>query len=356
MFKRVIAISLLGLSLMFSGCGEEDTTCRIDVQNALDKGEFDKAIDLMNGVCATAFTPSDMSLNMATAYMGKSGYGVSDVADMMLNSSSFSSFTLEVDSKKAPDSLPLLDKADKYFLASIADGNKTTADTLCTSAEINASNDARLSNVCLYVGFNSVIKTTSAITYLTNDIDTLVSSIDSSTQDTTPDDMKASLDALQWAIDANATLDNNSTITANDVNISGKTYTHLNVSTNGKVFYRLAKSSVRDVNNSTLITDGYCDVDGNKTACEGIEYSGTGAIDTSASNAANCYACPLAFDGAAPDVASLLVDALNSGADSIGAVSADADIKQSIDDFKAEITGGSAADVTIADILNYLNQ
>ena len=360
MYKNIVMSSLVVASLLLSGCGgESDTTCRIDVQNALDDGEFDKAISLLENSCANAYTESDLNLNLATAYMGKSGFGVSDVVAMIIDANNNSgdaltSFTVAVEQNKEPNSLPMLDKSNSYYLASIAEGNKTTASQLCSIAELNTTTDSRRTNVCLYVGFNETIKAVNTITYLTDDLTTLVDSINSDLN-TTPFDMQASLDALAWSL--NQTIPNGSTITASDINISGVGYAHLEVSDpsgSSLTFYRLAKSTTQGSPNSTLITDGYCDENGSKSNCTGMEDNATGAIINSI---AGCYACPVSFDSAdGGDIASLLVDTFNSGADIVIAVTNDPDITQSINDFKTDIGVAVDANITITDILNYLNQ
>ena len=369
MYKKVISISLVAMAVMFTGCGNDDTTCRIDVQKAIDEGRYDDAIANMQGSCKNAFTQSDLNMNMAAAYMGKSGYSVSDIAEMLIdsddNGDAFTSFLSSVDSKKNANSLPLLNKAGNYFLDAIATNGKSDISTLCSPDSLSG-NDARLTNACLYIGFNQTIKTANTITYLTGDVDKVIDAINDDTNTTTtPYDMRASLDALAYVIDSNYTFSSGTTISGpSAVIIAGASFADINVTytddnNDSKVFYRLAKDVKRDANNTTLITDGYCDVDGNKSACEGIE-NDDGSIDTTNKRAAaNCHACPVVVDISTGDglsVAQLLVDSLNGGSDTIAAVSGDPDITQSIKDFKEEITGSPDGSVTIKNIIDYLQK
>ncbi len=364
MYKKIIMGSLVATSVMFSGCGSSDTTCRIDVQNAIDSGNYDKAISDLQGKCSTAFSKSDLSMNLAAAYMGKSGYSVNSIADMLINSgddensTAFTSFLDSVNTKKSPTSLPDLYSAENYFLKAIEDGNQTTIDTLCTASLIDSLDDSRRSNACFYIGLNETIKAANTITYLTGNINDLVDSIDTNTS-TTPYDMRASLDALAWSMDTNYT-STEGNIIGKDVNISGASFAHVVVdySANGEgIFYRLAKSITRDANNSTVVTDGYCDVNGSRDNCEGIE-NDDGSINMTTLNAANCYACPVIFDtnNTTLGIADLLVDSLNNGSSAIAAVANDPDITASIDDFKEEITGDRNGTVTIEQIIDYLQQ
>jgi len=351
---------------MFSGCGDNATTCRIDVQKAIDEGRYNDAIVDMNGSCKTAFTKSDLNMNLAAAYMGKSGYSVSDIADMVIdsgdnNNDAFTSFLTSVDDKKKDDSLALLTTANSYYADAIEKNGVTDTSILCSSANLKTTNDARLINACLYIGFNDTIKSANAITYLTGDLNKTIYSINHDSN-TTPDDMKASLDALAWVTDATYTPDSNTTISGpSSITIAGNSFADVNVTytdENGtpKLFYRLAKTTTRDANNTTLITDGYCDKDGNKTACEGIA-NDDGSIDINNSKATSCYACPVMMDANnTQGVAQLLVNTLNGGSDTIAAVSEDPDITDSINDFKENITGSRNGTVTIDDIIKYLQK
>jgi hypothetical protein len=363
MYKKVLTTTLVVGSLLFSGCGEESTSCRMDVQNNIDTANFDAAIDALNGACSTAYTPSDRYYNLASAYMGKSGFGAIDVVNILLDADdesgdSFSTFTKSIDENKNEESLEFLNLAESYYLRSISpDKNVSTLSAeLCSSSKM--LNDSRMVNACFYIGFNQTIQATTAITYLTKDIDSLVNSI-SNSDGTTPIDMKVSLDALAWSI-GKSDLPNNSTVTSTAVTINGVEYTHLEVVQNGETFYRLADSNAPSATSSTLLTDGYCLSDGDKSACDGLE-SEDGSIDTTHKNASSCYACPLSFSGATPAISTLLVDTLNSGTDTLFGVTDDEDIQSSVNDFIKDITGDQDANVenstiTVENILDYLNK
>jgi len=369
MYKKVIATSMVVASLFFAGCGDDTTSCRFDVQSDLDLGRFDDAIAQLDGACADAYTPSDRYFNLATAYMGKAGFGALDVVTMVLDADTddedaFASLTRSVNEHKNDDSLELLAKAQTYYLQSInPDANVSTLTTdICDVNDTNQTN-TRIDNACFYIGFNQTFQATATITYLTDDVDTLVASINDSSDSSTastPLDMQASLDALSWATGGDAT-----NVTAESVTILGNSYAHLEVTEgdNGEyTFYRLAKSATPSAENSTVITNGYCDVDGNKTVCEGIENNVTGDINTALANASGCYACPVVVDGnGTQDVAQLLVDSLNGGTDTIINVSDDEDLQESLDEFVQNITDDPNAkagetQVTLEQILEYLNQ
>ncbi len=364
MYKKVISISLVAMAAMFSGCGNSDTTCRIDVQKAIDEGRYDDAIANMNGSCKNAFDASDLAMNMASAYMGKSGYSVSDISDMLINNNgdngdAFSSFISDTNAKKTDNSLPFLTKAKSYYVQAIG-GNAS----VCTDDNLTQMNNSRWTNACLYIGFDDTVTTANTITYLTNDVNAVVTSINDNNSSQTPLDMNASLDALSWVTDENFSK-NDTNITASSITINGNSYANIIVEYNNttppKTFYRLAKSSLRETNNTTLITDGYCNTDGNKSACADINNT-DGSIDLSKQNSHNCYACPVMLDAnSSLSVTDSLVDALNNGTETISAVSNDPDITQSINDFKQNIidsrkNGDTNTTITVQDITNYLQQ
>ena len=173
--------------------------------------------------------------------------------------------------------------------------------------------------------------------------------------DDIPLDLKASTDAMAWAI--GQTPPNDSNITAVPVTIKDKSYAHLNVVLENKTFYRLAKDVTPSLTNSTILTNGYCTTDGNTTACEGIE-NPDGSIDTSKPAASFCYACPVDLGEDSAAITDILVETLNEGTEAITSIyssQTDVDIEQSISDIKKDITGGEDRPVTVDDIIKYLN-
>ena len=358
--KNLLSISAIVALFLLSGCGEEKTSCRFDVQQDIDQGDFDAAISKLESSCKDAFNENDRLYNLAAAYMGKAGYGVSEVikvmdeADNNDSSDTFTTFAKSISKNKKSDSLDLLGKAKGYFLRSL-DPSSSDTDKLfnkyCSLASIDMD-DPRISNACFYIGFDDIIRTSVTLTYLTKDLDQALEAIDSKNSDNVPLDMQASIDALAWA--TGAQMPNNSTITDSTVFINGIEYKHLIVDLNGSgiLFYRLADKNAPSSTSSTLVTDGYCDSNGSTTACSGIENEDGSINDTTKT----CYACPIVTDGNnSSTYADLLVETLNDGSDSILSISNDEDIEQSVQDFKKEITGSENGTVTIEDVIDYLN-
>jgi len=346
MMKRLLTLSAFAAMVVFSGCGNEDTTCRIDVQKDIDQGSFDSAISKLNGSCKSAF---------------------SEVIKVMVesnddsNSDGFSTFTKSINKNKKSNSLELLGKAKSYFLRSLDPSIpdvQTLFNTYCASTNSNSTSNSRVSNACFYVGFNDVIRTSVTVGELTKNLDQAVQAIDANDASSVPLDMKASLDALAWATGQNAPYPNGSNITSLGVTtIKGTNYNPLIVTNSSKTFYRLADENAPSTNSSTVLTSGYCTADGNTTVCDGIE-NPDGSIDlTKIPTGTTCYACPISVEdnSTTTKIADLLVETLNNGADSILSISDDPDIAQSVKDFKKEITGSEDGNVTIEYIMKYLN-
>lgn len=343
----------VGIVLLLGGCGSNDTACRMDVQKAMDKGEFDTAITQLEGACASAFNEHDRRYNLALSYMGKAGYGVSDVlislvdADNNTNSDTFTTFTSSLSKNRKTDSSIFLQKSKEY-LSQALDTNKPLED-LCKEN----TTDIRHKNVCFYYGFNQASTTVDTINYLTNDVDSAVQSINNDSNNT-PADLQASLDALSWATN-NTKISN---VTSKDITIKGVQYKHLEVTEDNSIFYRLATSNAPQANASTVLTEGYCDKDGNKTKCQDIEKS-DGSIDTTKTTAASCYACPVGIDitDATPsNVTSVLVDSLNNGTDVIENSTDDPDIKDSIEKLKNDVDTNHDGKIITQEIVDYLNK
>ena len=360
--KNIFTLSALTALLLFSGCGNEEANCRIEIQKAIDEGNFESAISKLDGSCKTALNENDRLYSLATAYMGKSGYGVSDVIKMVVEADdndsggAFATFTKSVAKNRKSDSISLLEKSKSLFLRSLEPSSSDVAALYNKYCSLRSSyDDPRIKNACFYVGFSDVMRTSVTVSNLTKNVNVLVDAIDEGDASKVPLDMKVSLDALAWAIGQQP--QNGSQITSQAVTqIKGGSYVPLVITNNGETFYRLADKDAPSSRSSTIVTEGYCDADGNMTACDGIEKE-DGSIDTSKiPSGTTCYACPVTADGqTATKVVGVLVEALNEGVDTIVAVANDPDVEDSVKKFKKEVTGSENGTVTVDDIMKYLN-
>lgn len=78
--KKSFLPASLAMSLLFSGCGtfgddSSDEAKKYEVSSAIDAGEYDKAITMLEADCA-GFTYEECQLNLGAAYLGKAGMDV----------------------------------------------------------------------------------------------------------------------------------------------------------------------------------------------------------------------------------------------------------------------------------------
>jgi hypothetical protein len=345
MQKSVLLASLIGASLVMSGCGSSssDGESRLETQQMLDKANYQGVIDkLENNLTKTA----EQNLALAAAYMGRAGLSLSDlikvVGDSGDNDDAFGSFIGSVDSATKDSKTPLADlnKATSYYKTIV--GNKCDDDTVTLT-------DTQ-KDICIYKGLSQTMGAATAMNYISEDI----SSVFSENSNESDNKLNASTCAMQYAIDGNdanidkticTITDNNKTLTfASEV-----TYKQIFVTVNGSSYeYLLTQSTPA----STAVTKGYCSLTSFKPRVE----------DTNSSEyEATFHVCPVTEDKNTKEITTgaVIANALNNGIDSIG-VAADDEMKKDIDEFKKEVlaSSGKGADdeITEEDIIKYLNK
>lgn len=84
MLKNILATALLAMTLMFSGCGDEAGEDRLAAQNAIDRGNPQDAINILEGL--TNPTADETAL-LADAYAGRAGFSVTDITLSIMDAS-----------------------------------------------------------------------------------------------------------------------------------------------------------------------------------------------------------------------------------------------------------------------------
>ncbi|MDQ7043598.1 MAG: hypothetical protein Q9M34_08755 [Sulfurimonas sp.] len=344
MVQKVLASALLGLVLLFSGCGSSDNEgeSALETQQLLDNGQYASVIAKLEG---DASSTNDY-IALASAYMGKAGFSLSSIIGVVVasaesgNNSTFGSFIENASNESNSQSLQDLDKAVEYFQKVVL--NKCTDNnTTLSGAE---------SDICLYVGLSKVSQTAVAISYITDDITVF--------NDTNTSDNKltAATCAMTYAFDGNTTSNPDCTISP-ELNVtfveSSQTYGDINVTVGGEVFEYLISGVTAP--KSTVITNGFCTV----------ESFASRVADKNSSdyNATTYHVCPIdETNTTSTTTEEILVSALNDGTDSIGAAASD-DLQTDIDQFKNDVlaaNGRSINDanttITMEDIIQYLDQ
>ena len=76
---RMLVPASFSLALLFSGCGgtigdkNTDEAKKLEVSNAIDSGDYDKALELLADGCG-GYSYEECQLNKGAAYFGKAGF------------------------------------------------------------------------------------------------------------------------------------------------------------------------------------------------------------------------------------------------------------------------------------------
>jgi hypothetical protein len=338
MLKKTVTSFSLAFALAFTGCGDSEGEKRLEAQDALDSGNYESVISMLEPVSES--TSSEEYNLLASAYMAKAGFTLGDIVQLMdasndTGSDGFASFAASIANERTDSSLEDLNKAVNYYKDMLDD--VSCSDTNLTSTE---------KDVCFFIGLSSTVKTATTLSYL-GDLTNFGS--DSLDEDY---ELAASACAMQYAYDQVGSAD--CAYTMGDLNVtfdSNKSYDSFKVTVDDDLsgteyFYLMTRDSATAPIEQTIITDGYCGVD--FTTC------------TTANNT-DCFACPVNQDADAEEltVATILVDVLNDGLDAvIGAVggsSGDTDsIAADIEEYKQEV-GGADGEVSVQEIIDYIN-
>ncbi len=382
MFKNTILAILIIAAFFIVGCEDSEGESRLQNQQSIDHGDYDSVIANLE---SKEYKDDDDYLALGAAYMGSSGLAFSDVIVLMSESSedsasgdSFSSFIENVGTDDNPEAIYNLQKArDSYSHVVTPSSCEENAATLSDTQK----------DVCLFSGLTDSMKAAIVINYLGGD-----AALREAAHGGDDDHLTASSCALQYAYDgtkerecsyivdrrtitfgspdsylplsvvvnADATQNNGTGASESESNYipdgvivngnveDGNTveydyknaYIPLRVVVNGNSFDYLM-TTTRTIK-QIIITDGYCYA--NFSEC---------SKDTT-----DCFACPLQMKGEDELlVANLLVDAFNGGFDSvIGAIGNNEDIAQDIIEYRNEITRYQNRDITLEDIIIYLNK
>ena len=342
MFKKFVIVSLLGLSLIMSGCESSDNEgeSRLETQQMLDDGDYAGVIAKLE---STANTDSDY-IALAAAYMGKAGLSLSDIMNSLTaasdssNNSTFSGFVTSIALSSSSTALTDLDTATSYY-----------NQVVNNCSDVNATLSSSEKDICLYIGLASTSSAAVTIDLIAGDISTFG---DGSSSD---EKLTASTCAMNYAFDRTNNVDCNVTQSA-DVNftIINKIYAPLVVTVNGDLdtpdspYYYLMNDA-----NQTVLTKDYCLLN---------NFSRYADINATA----GLYACPINETSSATELttAGVLVDVLNNGVDSISGAATE-EMQGDIDEFKCELLGGTYTsnscdipltnDVNETAIIDYLN-
>lgn len=342
--KKLTYFSLSLMVLLFSGCGggSDDASCRFEVQQNLDTGNYAAVIAELsneNSECRSAYLNNEFQVDLGAAYMGEAGLSLSDIIALIgVDNGTFGTFVDSVSKKQSTSALTSLGNAGAAFTIAL-NGTDCNGISLLSSSE---------KDICLYIGLTETMRATTTISYLLDDIAALFNGLDLTSQDAAKEEMKASMCALQFA-NIGTTCADATTISATDVNFtysddSNRSFREITVTmvaAPNNVYHRLA-TATGVTPGTTVVTEGYCSND---------------FLNPSSTWSTGLYACPQNKDPLQEDlnISTLLVNTLNSGLDAVsGALSGDPVLQQDIIDYKNDINTDANDTISIDEIQAYL--
>jgi hypothetical protein len=329
--------------LLYTGCGSTsekptifNTDNSVSTQQMLDSKNYEGVVSKLEDIAST----NDEYLQLATAYMGLSGLTTNDIKLKLyaLNSSddnSFMSLTNSIDKSTKNCQVPLeyLDKSSHYYAKITGDECTQYNEHILTSSE---------KKICLYRGFSQLVETVTAISYITGDVENLVTNVEDNKLTT------ASC-AMQYAFNGNSDCSfhkKESIKFSND-----QSYDRVTIYSNHEEYQYLLTdnalfSGTSNIKN-VVMTNGYCTLDDFSTRV-------TDKNDTKY-NPLTYFICPIHLT--ADDV---LIDSLNEGIEAI-IVGAENDTKiiESVKKFKEEILNHSYQrddDIKMNSLLRYFGK
>jgi len=329
MLNKIILALLVAITFFMSGCTNEEGENRLTTQQMIDDANYESVIRILQ---PKEEKSDEDYLALGAAYMGDAGYSVTDLVSAISKSNeeeeddAFLILVKELNENTDENSLNNLQKAaDSYA--------KVLDPSVCL-------NDAQLSDsqkdICVYIALAHSMKVATAISYL-GDVGELKTSYDEEGEIT--DDWTASACAIHYTY--SSTEDEKCTF-MKDPNIitfeSNKSYQPLSVIVNGNSFdYLMTLQYPRQ----TILTNGYCSLD--FQSCDKGEEE--------------CFACPLNQSSSDEEltVTNVLVDTFNDSIHILlGALDNNEHLTENIKEYQNEITNYQDRDITIEDIVKYL--
>ena len=386
--KSPKSVKLLAATLplfLLGGCLQDDSSpeaCAYDATAALDQGQFDKAISLLNSSsCGGAFTADELNLNLAAAYIGRAGYDLMDLMTEIVNSEGGQNALTQAFANNAKASgMNDLEKAKEYYKKIL----KTEEQNITLTAACNAiSNDthsdtALQRNACFNNGLVASAKAGTSVSILfggqesQDELDAWLgnSALTCSTdlnQNTKGDSADFSACALTVANSGTAPTNVTPSASACGGSIANTDYT-----TNWDAtikFSDAADAPAYKVIKLEMVQGGTCATE-SKTAYRLFTDAGSmalteGTTETSACSVAGtlpdwlngaAIPCPVAKeDGSALTLTDSLVTAINEDSETLISMlpAADQDVG-AIDDLKTDLCGTATCTVTEADLTTYL--
>jgi len=327
--------------------GKHYPTTESGIQEALDDANYDYVISQLTTNSSLYGLSSDkINMNIAAAYVGKSGYTVFDITSAISGSSSnLNSFVSNITQENnAVDTINKLKKADDYYSSIIKDINCSDASSLTVEQQSS----------CFNLGLVKLTSLSNSVKLLFGGDETIVkkwadgvdiNSSDDLNGNGVVDEADASACAIVYASNPTDNCKDGSMatyrkrVTFSKLGITYKT-TLIDVdvgsSTLGyKTFNKLVTNNSSG-DNSALLTDGVCDVNFNKTSnsIDGVTY----------------FPCPVLNSGALMNIS----DALSNSANVQRLFPLGDDTRTTVDNYIVNITGSKNGVINQSNLSTYL--
>jgi len=317
MISKVLAISTVTAMLLFSGCDNEAED-RMITQQMLDSGDYDGVISNLED---KELKTDEDNLKLASAYMDKAGFSTTDLVSIISSAEegndevSFASFVTSIEENKDAQTLDNLQKAIEYY-------SKLVDVTKLSPSLTNDYNDdieeLDLDTNELFLGLAYITKVASVLSYMgdvskleeSGDDENLLASGCALAKVYAPSDIPSECASVNYA---GTTVINDTTYTPIEVVLS-----------NGLGSYNLLATQDR----TQLVLTDYT------TVCN------------------DNYPCPVKDENLT--VLEALLDTLNSSFDFILSAAPD-DVKEDIESYRAEINTDYNPNISVVELINYLN-
>ena len=305
LLSTTIAVTLTS-TLLFTGCGEDSSdACVYGVQQDLDNGNYDSVITTLdnNGTCDGAMTDSQAKLNLAAAYLGKSGLTMSSLLGAVLDSNSSSAMSSFMTS--------FASSATSAGLTNIGYSIDTYA-LVATTAECNTTQTGDKGEACLYSGLATLTKTVGSLsailgadtlallstTVTTGDANDVNSNSNADGLDVTACAIGSTTDATCGG-STSVSYTDASNVTFSKTGFTATTYTPRTFTVTTNTAYA-SHTEVKLMSTTGIVspatTSGLCTVD--FTACT--------------TSSTTCLPCPVVIDGVASTATTGLLAIINS--------------------------------------------
>lgn len=344
--KILLSLSTVFLILSFTGCEDDTSNCKFDVQQALDKDNNAYVINRLetDATCVNDYTNNSQYIDLANAYLGAAGVNLSTIIKAMSkDQSDFSGILSDLSANQNINTFKFLENSELNYQNYLDKNIEDCATSLSYETK----------ELCFYKGLNSMFKISNTLTFLTDNVSGwntgVLRPLEDLNQNKIPDDMDNFNCSAEYGIlslngNYNCPTQTNLTGTStlveidNALQIGSNTYQYILTGLTDGI--NTNENNYLIANRNVIMTSGFCSV--NRESCNDGDIG--------------CYPCPVENSNGLPiGLNDSIVDSLNSSLSLIEG-SADNELGGTIDSIRSEIKSdpNDNSPITTEDIQNYL--